>query len=48
VTGLLNVERAGNREQDAMLPFLVGFNCLMHIVDHFGIEGSFNSDHVII
>jgi len=23
-----------------MLPFLVGFNCLMHTVDHFGNEGN--------
>jgi len=40
VTDLLNVERAGNREQDAMLPFYrYGLNCRMHTVDHFENEG---------
>jgi len=33
------LERAGNRQQDAMLPFYVGFNCLMRTVDHFASEG---------
>jgi len=34
VTDLVNIERVGNRQQDAMLFFYVGFNCLMHTVDH--------------
>jgi len=41
VTVLVN-EYVGNRQQDAMLPFCVDFNCLMHTVDHFDNEGWFN------
>jgi len=39
VTDLVNIERVGYRQQDAMIPFYVGFNCLMHTIDHFGNEG---------
>jgi len=41
VTDLANTEHVGNRQQDAMrhFYFYVGFNCLMHAVDHFGKEG---------
>jgi len=35
VTDFLNIERVGNSQQDAVLPFYVGFNCLMHTVDHW-------------
>jgi len=39
VTDLLKIERAGDRQQNAMLPFYVGFNYMMHTVDRFGNEG---------
>ena len=39
ITDLVHRQRAGNRQQDAILRFYVGFNCLMHTVDHFGNEG---------
>jgi len=48
VTDLVNIERVGNRQQDAILPLWIDFNCLMHIVDHFGNEGWFNCDQEII
>jgi len=39
VTDLVNIKRAGDRQQDAMLPFSVGFNNLMDTVDQVGNEG---------
>jgi len=39
MTDLVIIEHTGDRQQDAMLPFYVGLNCLMHTVDHFGNEG---------
>jgi len=39
MTDLVNTECVGNRQQDAILPFYVGFNCPMRTVDQFGNEG---------
>jgi len=47
VTDLVNIQHMGNRQQDAMLPFLVGCKCLMHTVDHFWIEGWLNHDIIM-
>jgi len=44
VTDLAHTEHVGNTRQDALLP---SRSCLVLLLDRFGSEGWFSSDHVI-